>query len=119
MNQTMELVLCYHSFRTGWKNLLRLQVEHCLSPKGTIASLGVSFWPLSSLLSNTGITCKVHDSAFELIMHAPLRSILKAKDPEGQLARWIEFLSNFDFEIQFRPEHATTPECRCTFLSTV
>ena len=35
--------------------------------------------------------------------HAPLRSIIKAKDPEGQLARWIEFLSTFDFEIQYRP----------------
>ena len=34
--------------------------------------------------------------------HAPLRSVIKAKDPEGQLARWIEFLSSFDFEIQYR-----------------
>ena len=35
--------------------------------------------------------------------HAPLRSVIKAKDPEGQLARWIEFLSTFDFVIQYRP----------------
>ena len=35
--------------------------------------------------------------------HSPLRSVIKAKDPEGQLARWIEFLSTFDFEIQHRP----------------
>ena len=34
--------------------------------------------------------------------HAPLRSVIRAKDPEGQLARWIEFLSTFDFEIQYR-----------------
>ena len=34
--------------------------------------------------------------------HAPLRSILKAKEPEGQLARWIEFLSPFDYEIEYR-----------------
>ena len=34
--------------------------------------------------------------------HAPLRSVINAKDPEGQLARWIEFLSTFDFEIQYR-----------------
>ena len=34
--------------------------------------------------------------------HAPLRSVMNAKDPEGQLARWIEFLSTFDFEIQYR-----------------
>ena len=50
-----------------------------------------------SLLSNTGLTCKVIRTD-----HAPLRSVLKAKDPEGQLARWIEFLSTFDFEIQYR-----------------
>ena len=35
--------------------------------------------------------------------HFPLRSVIKAKDPEGQLVRWIEFLSTFDFEIQYRP----------------
>ena len=35
--------------------------------------------------------------------HVPLRSVIKAKDPEGQLASWIEFLSTFDFEIQYRP----------------
>ena len=29
--------------------------------------------------------------------HAPLHSVIKAKDLEGQLARWIEFLSTFDF----------------------
>ena len=35
--------------------------------------------------------------------HAPLRSVIKAKDSKGQLARWIEFFSAFDFEIQYRP----------------
>ena len=34
--------------------------------------------------------------------HAPLRSVLKARDPERQLARWIE--CTFDFEIQYRLE---------------
>lgn len=34
--------------------------------------------------------------------HAPLRSILKTKDPEGQLARWISFLSTLHFEIVYR-----------------
>ncbi|KAK3750995.1 hypothetical protein QZH41_007605 [Actinostola sp. cb2023] len=34
--------------------------------------------------------------------HAPLRSILKAKEPEGQLARWIEYLSTFEFDIHHR-----------------
>ena len=35
--------------------------------------------------------------------HAPLRFVVQAKDPEGQLARWIDYLSTFDFEIQYRP----------------
>ena len=43
-----------------------------------------------------------------LIMPLPppphLRSVIKAKDPKGQLERWIEFLSTFDLEIQYRPE---------------
>ena len=34
--------------------------------------------------------------------HAPLRSVINANDPEKQLARWIEFLSTCDFEIQYR-----------------
>ncbi|KAK3708498.1 hypothetical protein QZH41_003116 [Actinostola sp. cb2023] len=34
--------------------------------------------------------------------HAPLRSVLKAKEPEGQLARWIEYLSTFEFDIHHR-----------------
>lgn len=34
--------------------------------------------------------------------HAPLRSILSVKDPEGQLARWVSFLSTLNFEIDYR-----------------
>ena len=34
----------------------------------------------------------------------PLSFVVLAKVPEGQLARWIEFLSTFDFEIQYRTE---------------
>ena len=34
--------------------------------------------------------------------HAPLRSVLKAKEPEGQLARWIELLSTFTYEMEYR-----------------
>ena len=28
--------------------------------------------------------------------------VVEAKDPEGQLARWIDYLSTFDFKIQYR-----------------
>ncbi|KAL9967720.1 hypothetical protein ACROYT_G026009 [Oculina patagonica] len=34
--------------------------------------------------------------------HAPLRSVLEVKEPEGQLARWIEFMSSFSYEIEYR-----------------
>ena len=34
----------------------------------------------------------------------PLSFVVLAKVPEGQLARWIEFLSTFDYEIQYRTE---------------
>ena len=34
--------------------------------------------------------------------HAPLCSVLKIKEPEGQFARWIEFMSSFSFEIEYR-----------------
>lgn len=35
--------------------------------------------------------------------HGSLRWLLNFKEPEGQLARWMESLSEFDFEIQHRP----------------
>ena len=34
--------------------------------------------------------------------HAPLRSVLQVKEPEGQLARWIEFMSSFSYEIEYQ-----------------
>ena len=34
--------------------------------------------------------------------HAPLHSVLKTKETEAQLARWIEFLSPFEYEIEYR-----------------
>lgn len=33
--------------------------------------------------------------------HAPLRSVLQVKEPEEQLARWIEFMSSFSYEIEY------------------
>ena len=34
--------------------------------------------------------------------HAPLRSVLKFTESEAQLARWIEFLSPLEYEIEYR-----------------
>ena len=35
--------------------------------------------------------------------HGALRWLLSFKNPEGQVARWIEFLGNYQFEIEHRP----------------
>ena len=35
--------------------------------------------------------------------HAALRWVLNFKNPEGQLARWIEVISQFDLDIEHRP----------------
>ena len=35
--------------------------------------------------------------------HAALYWLLRKKDPEGQMARWISFLQSYDLEIQHRP----------------
>ena len=35
--------------------------------------------------------------------HAALRWLLRFKNPEGQLARWLEVISEYDIEIQHRP----------------
>ena len=48
--------------------------------------------------------------------HAPLRSVLQVKEPEGQLARWIEFMSSFSYEIEYqagqRHQNANAPSRR-------
>ena len=33
---------------------------------------------------------------------------MKTKEPKGQIARWIEHLSSFDFEIRHRPDKKHT-----------
>ena len=35
--------------------------------------------------------------------HSSIRWLLSFKDPEGQVARWIEALSEFDMKIEHRP----------------
>ena len=38
-----------------------------------------------------------------LIDHKPLKFIFSTKDPAPRLARWIIRMSNFDFEIDYKP----------------
>ncbi|MCG8112563.1 MAG: hypothetical protein N0E59_17555, partial [Candidatus Thiodiazotropha taylori] len=35
--------------------------------------------------------------------HSALKSLMKTKEPEGQQARWIETLAEYDFEVKHRP----------------
>ena len=35
--------------------------------------------------------------------HSSLRWVTKCKTPEGQLARWLEVLSQYQFDIEYRP----------------
>ena len=54
--------------------------------------------------------------------HASLRWLKSFKEPEGQLARWLEVLDTFDFDLQHRPgiKHANAdalsrgPCCQCS-----
>ena len=102
MHQTMGLVLCYHSFRTGWekpiafasRTLSKSERNYCVTQRMLLAI--VEFVKQHRHYLQGARFCIRND-------YAPLHSVLKAKDPEGQLASWIEFLSTFDFEIQYRP----------------
>jgi len=35
--------------------------------------------------------------------HAALKWIQQFKEPEGQIARWLEYLQEFDFQTEYRP----------------
>jgi len=37
------------------------------------------------------------------IVHAALKWIQQFKEPEGQIARWLEYLQEFDFQTGYRP----------------
>lgn len=44
--------------------------------------------------------------------HDALRWVLKLKNPEGQVARWLQILSTYIFDIQHRPgsQHGNADE---------
>ena len=42
-------------------------------------------------------------SQINLTDHGSLRWLLRFKNPEGQLARWLEVLSTYDMELEQRP----------------
>ena len=40
--------------------------------------------------------------------HAALQWLLKFQNPEGQIARWIQRLQEYDFDVKHRPGHLHT-----------
>ena len=59
-------------------------------------------WLLQSLSSNSGITCKVQDSLFEVFI-SPCALSLKLRIQKDNWHAGLHSLSTFDFEIQYRP----------------
>ncbi|GBM35011.1 Retrovirus-related Pol polyprotein from transposon 297 [Araneus ventricosus] len=49
--------------------------------------------------------------------HASLRWLLNFREPEGQIARWIQRLQEYDFEIQHRKGKSDV--CRCALSKTL
>ena len=45
--------------------------------------------------------------------HAALKWLMQFKDPEGMVARWISFLSTFEFDIEHRPEISMEMQMGC------
>ena len=46
--------------------------------------------------------------------HSALQWLRNFKDPQGQVARWLEILSEYDFKVQHRPgvKHGNADPCQ-------
>ena len=68
---------------------------------------------LKNLINNNRGTVSLDENCFRHYLlgkkfllrtdHGSLRWLFGFKDPQGQLARWLESLSQYDFDIQHRP----------------
>ena len=45
--------------------------------------------------------------------HAPLHTVLKVKELEGQLARWTEFMDSYGYEIEYRKIGGIKMQMKC------
>ena len=85
-----------------WNTLLLLRSELWVKQRETIASHRKNCSTLRNLLGSFVIICFDPSFASERTNHAPLRLVLKTKELEAQLARWMELLSSFEYEIKYR-----------------
>ena len=83
-----ERVLAYYS-----KCFSKAELSYCVTRKELLAIL--------SAIKNFhhylyGVPFKVRSD------HGSLRFLMNFKNPQGQMARWLEFLSTYDFTIEYR-----------------
>ena len=84
-----ERVIAYFS-----RSLNRAERQYCVTRKELLAMVKAI----------RHFHCYLYGQRFILRTdHAALRWLLNFKSPEGQLARWLEQLQQYDFEVQHRP----------------
>ncbi|GBN71321.1 Retrovirus-related Pol polyprotein from transposon 297 [Araneus ventricosus] len=83
-----ERVIAYFS-----KSLSKPQRNYCVTRKEFLAIVK-SIEHFHHYLYGQKFLLRTH--------HASLKWLLKLKEPEGQIARWIQTLQEYDFEIQHR-----------------
>jgi hypothetical protein len=84
-----ERVIAY-----GSKSLLKSEINYCVTDKELLAVKTFILQYKHFLLGRKFIV---------RTDHAALKWLFTLQEPKGRIARWIELLSEFDFEIQYRP----------------
>lgn len=84
-----ERVICY-----GSRSLSKSERKYCVTRKELLSLIYFVKYYRHYLL---GKKFKIRTD------HNSLRWLMKTKEPEGQLARWIDTLSSYQFEVEHRP----------------
>ena len=97
MLQMWGLVACstkYRKVKRRQRALNRAETNYCTTDKELLAARYFIEYCRQYLLGKKFIVRSDHQS---------LVWLFKLKEPRGKIARWIEVLSQYDFEIQYRP----------------
>ena len=84
-----EVVIAYYS-----KALSKSEINYCVTRKELLAII-VAVKAFHHYLCGRHFLIRTD--------HRALKWLLKFKNPEGQLVRWLEFLATYDFNIEHRP----------------
>lgn len=83
-----------HVIAYGSRPLTRPERNYCVTRREMLAVVvGIKYY--KHYMSGKKFTVRTD--------HGSLTWLMKAKEPEGQVARWIETLSSYEFEIKHRP----------------